>query len=503
MIPNENYRKYFPAEELPGERPSAVRSSCLRIGAFLVIRKLLTVSGVSDALAQVLPPDDLGLFQDLMAYSIVTEGNAAQHYPCYAYSHPLFTAGMRISSDSRVSSFLQSLGPDQSSGFLDSWNRGRNRQGRVFVSYDSTNKNSQAGDLEMVEYGKPKEDRGLPVFNYSLVHDLGRREPLFYEEYPGSVVDVSQLQFMIGKARGYGYGDVCFILDRGYFSKENIGFLDATGFGFVLMVRGMAKLVSQLVLSVRGTFECRRASEIRRYRTYGVTVRSKLYADDSCERFFHIYYSSGRDHAEREAVESRLERMGRYLKRNEGCDIAVSDSLRHYYDLILDGSRLLCAKERTEVIDRELELCGYFCIVTSEEMTATEALTLYKGRDESEKLFRGDKSYLGDRSMRVSGDESTAAKIFIEFAALIIRHRIYTSLKAAVLKNARKANFMTVPAAIRELEKIEMVRLADGIYRLDHAVTATQKEILSAFGLDADFVKTSAAELSETLRNLK
>ena len=60
-----------------------------------------------------------------------------------------------------------------------------------------------------------------------------------------------------------------------------------------------------------------------------------------------------------------------------------------------------------------------------------------------------------------------------------------------------------MPVAIRELEKIEMVRLADGVCRLDHAVTATQKEILSAFGLDADFVKTSAAELSETLRNLK
>lgn len=32
---------------------------------------------------------------------------------------------------------------------------------------------------------------------------------------------------------------------------------------------------------------------------------------------------------------------------------------------------------------------------------------------------------------------------------------------------------MTVPGAIRELEKIEMIKGIDGIYRLDHAVTAT------------------------------
>ena len=153
-------------------------------------------------------------------------------------------------------------------------------------------------------------------------------------------------------------------------------------------------------------------------------------------------------------------------------------------------------------MERELRLCGYFCIVTSEEMTAREALTLYKSRDDSEKLFRGDKSYLGNRSMRVCSDEATSAKIFIEFVALIIRTKIYTSLKSAVLKNERKANYMTVPAAMRELEKIEMIKGGDGIYRLDHAVTATQKEILRAFGLGEEFVKEKAAELSERLRKL-
>ena len=35
---------------------------------------------------------------------------------------------------------------------------------------------------------------------------------------------------------------------------------------------------------------------------------------------------------------------------------------------------------------------------------------------------------------------------------------------------------------IVELEKIEMTRQLDKVYRLDHAVTKTQKVILSAFG---------------------
>ena len=62
-----------------------------------------------------------------------------------------------------------------------------------------------------------------------------------------------------------------------------------------------------------------------------------------------------------------------------------------------------------------------------------------------------------------------------------------------------KQKYMTVPAAIRELEKIEMVRRNSGVYKLDHAVTKTQKIILSSFGLDADSVISSAEEISKLL----
>ena len=67
-------------------------------------------------------------------------------------------------------------------------------------------------------------------------------------------------------------------------------------------------------------------------------------------------------------------------------------------------------------------------------MTAEEALTLYKGRDSSEKLFRGDKSYLGNKMERVYGSESVDTKVFIGVVALIIRNRIYNCLKDEMKK---------------------------------------------------------------------
>ena len=58
---------------------------------------------------------------------------------------------------------------------------------------------------------------------------------------------------------------------------------------------------------------------------------------------------------------------------------------------------------------------------------------------------------------------------------------------------------MTVPAALKELDKIEIIRQADGVYRLDHAVTATQKDILQSFNLTAASVKKEAGILGRQL----
>jgi len=501
MQPNQNFLKYFPDTELPEHKDRSKRSSCLRIGAYIVIQKVLSEYGIPDFIDKYFEEKERGLFLDLVAYSIICENNARQYYPDYAYNHPLFTVKMHIYSDSKVSDFLSSITDDQSVGFLNCWNESRDHREKIYISYDSTNKNCQAGDIEMVEYGKAKDDKGLPVFNYSIVYDTTNREPLFYEEYPGSIVDVSQLHYMLEKANGYGYKKVGFILDRGYFSKENIKYMDGCGYDFVIMVKGMSALVNNLILENKGTFENDRRCNIREYKTYGMTVRRKLYASDINDRYFHIYHSRLKESAECEMVEAKVERIATYLKKQEGKVITISDAYEKYFEPFIyeEDGVFMFAREKSTVIEREIDLCGYFVIVTSQKMTAKEALELYKSRDASEKLFRGDKTYLGNKSLRVYSSESASAKIFIEFVALIVRNRIYTCLKDEMKKSDKKSNYMTVPAALKELEKIEMGRQFDNVYRLDHAVTAVQKAILKAFGLDAAYIKNMAERISEQL----
>lgn len=507
MYPNTNFLKFFPSEELPETKGGAHRSGCLRIGTYLVLRRIIAEYHLDEMIGNIIGKNS-GLFLDLAVYSIIAENNAGQYYPDYAFNHPLFTDRMKIYSDSKVSAFINSITGDQSRAFLDEWNEKQDHSQKIYISYDSTNKNCQAGDIDFVEYGHPKEDTGAPVINYSVAYDRNNAKPLYYEDYPGSIVDVSQLQYMLEKAGGYGYKNVGFILDRGYFSKENIHYMDKYGYEFVIMMKGMKELVKSLVLEVKGTFEEDRRYSIRDYKVSGITVKKQLYRSDEKERYFHIFYNDRKRSSEHEAIEAKIDRMAECLHKHEGTKYEIKGSgFAKYFDLIYynkgkKDEKFMYGRELCDVINEEIRLCGYFVIITSEKMTAAQALELYKSRDASEKLFRGDKSYLGNKSFRVHTSESVHAKIFIEFVALIIRSRFYTCLKEQMQKNGKK-NYMTVPAAIRELEKIELIRQSDREYRMDYAVTATQKEILKAFNMTAANIRTQASVMNEDLMKIE
>lgn len=521
MYPNENYLKFFSDDAFPESYKQSHRSSCLRAGAYMVIKKVFDQSGIPEILSDHFNEKDKGLLMDFAAYCIVSENNAGQYYPDYAYNHPLFTSDMKIYTDSKLSSFFKNMTADQRIGFLNDWNKQRDHREKIYISYDATNKNCQAGDIDFAELGYAKDDPSKPIVNYSVAYDTENREPLFYEDYPGSINDTSQLKYMVDKANAYGYRRIGFILDRGYFSKANLRYMDENGYGFVIMVKGMKTLVKDLILEKKGTFEKKRSCYIREYDVSGTTVKRKMFESDKKERYFHLFYSLGRENRERSELEEKLKKMSKTLKKGEGKSVKWAETYEKYFDLYYQEKKetykgtesgeeqeitketiFLFGKEKEAAVEAETNLQGYFAIVTSDKMTAAEAMELYGSRDVSEKLFRADKSFLDDAAYRIQTNEAMDAKIFIAFIALIIRNRIFTSLQDEMKALGEKPNFMTVPAAIRELEKIEMIKRTDNRYRLEHAVTKRQKMILNAFGLNEDLVEYYAEKIRDDLQRI-
>ena len=84
-------------------------SSCLRVGTYAVMHKIVSDYSLDKLLGQFFSERDMALLLDLASYSIVEESNVAQHYPDYAYNHPLYSSGMKIYSDASVSDFFKGI----------------------------------------------------------------------------------------------------------------------------------------------------------------------------------------------------------------------------------------------------------------------------------------------------------------------------------------------------------------------------------------------------------
>lgn len=75
MLPNETFVKYFGGQEMPEQKAGQTRSSCLRIGTFLVIQKILNGYKLPEILEKYLGKKETGLFLDLAAYSLISENS--------------------------------------------------------------------------------------------------------------------------------------------------------------------------------------------------------------------------------------------------------------------------------------------------------------------------------------------------------------------------------------------------------------------------------------------
>ena len=147
---------------------------------------------------------------------------------------------------------------------------------------------------------------------------------------------------------------------------------------------------------------------------------AKLYEGDEKTRYFHIYHNTSKEGAERTTIAKNIRKMKEFANKQVNREYEFGPAYHHYFRIHCNdkNKQFQFLEDRTDVIEWENSLCGYFCIITSEKMSAKEALFLYKSRDTSEKLFRGDKTYLGDKSERVYSSESVASKVLLNLLRL-------------------------------------------------------------------------------------
>ena len=499
MHPNENFKIYFPDVKIEKEDEESNRSQCLRVGAYSLIKNIFNETKLNDIINPLFK-EKSGLIKDLVSYEIIEESNVMQHFEDYEYNHPLFNENMHIYSDSSVSDLLsKNITPDDINTFINAWTKINKSKGKVYISYDSTNSNCQAMDIDLCEMGHAKLNPAKPIVNLSIAFDEDNKIPLFYELYSGSIPDISCIETMINKAKGFGFNDACFILDRGYFSKNNIRNIVKQGYDFLIAARNREGFIDDLISECDLSFKSNRKNRVNNQNIYGTSYKKKLFGLND-EVYVHVFFNAGKYPSILQNVENDIAIHAERLNKLK-FEIIDPDFKDSYHELIIDkDNKLIAFRENEKVIEDIEKYLGYFVLITSEKMTYAEAFNKYSGRDQSEKLFKSGKSFLGGDAYRVHTKQSLESKTLITFIALIIRNAIYNKLMSEkYLINEPDNNIFSVPEAIKQLEKIEMIKYND-TYRLSSALSRNQKKLLKAFNMNSGSILMEAQYIAETLK---
>lgn len=477
LIPNQNYFDLYgkPVElDVPGERADTV--SC---GPFVVVDAIARKTQLMDVLESVFP-EQWEKILDLAAYMMMTENNVMQYFEDYGYHHALFNDCNF--TDSTIGRLFDNMSIKDMDLFIRAWVK-MHADKDIYISYDSTNMNCVAGNLELAEYGHAKDNSDLPQINMSLGYNQTGNKPLFYSLYPGSIIDNTECEKMVERAKYYECENMGFILDRGYFSIKNIRYFERNGYDYILMTKGNAGFVQEAVEECQTILRNGYTNYIEEHELYGMTLEKDLFGTGKTE-YVHVYYDGIQAEKEKIIINGRYKKMDEIMEEKVQRKTQRKEDVKAYegyYKVRFDDNGYLLAYQRKEKKIKEMvNKVGYFVIVTSKKMDAAEALSIYRDRDAVEKTFRMEKSYLGFDVFRVHNTEKLESKVFVSFVALIIRNEIYQALKPMYKKN-RKEN--TVPKVIREYERLGITKLSDNKYHVRYSLTSRQKKILGAVGV--------------------
>lgn len=524
---NARYHELFLSEELP-EPPKFADS--LSAGLHCWISEASAQCGLVEDLAASFGEDAAALILDLCSYMLSRESAVMQHVPSWARDHVLFSED--VPDDTYLGRFLKSsLSIPKIALFREKWAVRNIGDGKIYLCYDSTNVNSQANGVFIVQKGHAKDDPSLYQVNTDYVVRQSDGLPLTYLHSPGSVTDIAQAQEMIRfldglkKSAGVESVSLCLICDRGYISGKNLRHMDKAGIGYILMLRTTFGLYGQLADSV--------IDRIKSYKyelqtpdgdeRYGITQECTLYeGGPTC--YAQIMWSNERYLSRRgeaiNTVRAEREKLDAFIAASEGKSFLPKalEWVPPYFKLvttpgvpiteerkkrgrgkgtktvILETITVTGYEDDEAAINRFYQKAGIVILVTSDKLTAQETVEAYSKRDCVEKTFQALKSHLGMDKIGVTTEDAMHGKGLVWFVASIL-HALMFSKTAALRLTDRK--HYTVPAMIEELEAIKADKdLNNNSRKRRYKLTRRQQNILKGWGIDEAYIDEKIADLS-------
>jgi len=447
-------------------------------GEFIPLLNITNDLGLDKTISSVLPIKDVWPVLTL-AMNYVTRPKALTHIRSWyegtvlSEDHP----ELPLSSQS-LSRMLSQIG--ESTANLEFSNKFiQRRSSSNTLIYDITSLSSYSQNIGLLEYGYNRDGLDLPQVNLSLIVDKDQGIPVMYDVYPGSIVDVSTLKNTIIKLNSQGVSNYALIMDRGFFSTNNIQDLISNDLSFIIPPASTLKSVKEAISLIHNSIDDPQYLNLYQKEPLFVMPVSIEVGEVCLEGY--AYYDQKREQQERNSFYKRLyDLVGRLKKVNlkpwmnpgEIFRETAKRDARFIEWKAIDGKFEVSI--RKNAVSQAINKMGKFILLYRGNYSWDECLSLYRSKDVVEKGFDILKNDIDLMPMNIRTDNSLRGYLFIAFIALILRMRLMRLMADADLHKR-----YSVEGLLTELEKIKVMILPDG-QKITTEVTKKQREILDA-----------------------
>lgn len=500
MHPNDNYFLYHPDCTMEkSDDTERVFDDQIHIGSSLLIRAAAKKNGLTYILKECFPGYD-ELIMNLAEYYMIEKESASQLFKFYLYDH--YTELNYIPSESTLSRlFNEILDHEKIKTFLNTWMKSKLSAAddcTVEVDFDSTNFNVSSKKVDSAEYGKAKDDEGLPQVNVAYFLDRKTGLPLYYDIYYGSIIDMEHCQTAMAKIKSINKNvKTSFVMDRGYFSSSNLNYFDDNGYNFLCM--GKRTDVFNKFVKTNPSSKMTTSKNWISGNVYGKKEYGAVFSDGGKKYYKYFFYDDSKAAIEMPKLLEQANYAKTFVVGKKDPKGFIQNTYGKLLDIEVDDKKIIVSAELNhKYLDERRSSCGYFWIISNENLSPEEVLNSYRHRDAVEKTFKGIKTDSDLNKLYASSDSAFEAKSLMAFITAIIRADITTKLKPYFIQYHNE----TSQTVLKEAEKIKAEEIA-GKYCLRQALTARQKQILSFYEMNVEDVRECIDTINEIHKTIQ
>ncbi len=373
-----------------------------------------------------------------------------------------------------VSDILQSIGrsADKRISFFESWTRLRSE--KEYLVYDVTSISSYSKLNELLEFGYNRDGENLPQINLGMLFGQSSLLPVFYNSYPGSIKDVSTLKNMIEYAKHFNAKKIRFVMDKGFYSKQNIDEMLEKRAIFTVSVPFTVKLAKTLVDSVRNTIcSVKNSIMVNDNILYGLILDVEDKYKKKLKAF--VYYNDKQFLQAKEQLLKNIITVEKLIKDRKSLNEKEKEFKK--YLKIKKTNNSIKINRDDKMIEETLRYKGYIVILSNGFRNTEEVIKLYRSKDYVEKAFDNLKNELDQKRIRVHSEVAMQGRLFTAFVSLILYSWIDKCMKEKKLYK-----YYTVEEVISEFKKIRIVKLSSNRIFLTE-VSKKQRNLFKVFGI--------------------